>query len=527
MAPEVEDAHDEHDHQDDHDSHDYVVSNSAEESKGFTLGTSVAFDGGYFGVAVERFEREYGIPGHSHGGDEEINVTADLEQTRIQLKGEHNLNNDYVNTVRLSGGFTEYEHAEIELGVAGTIFENDSSELKVDVLHKPFADWNGAVSFHFKRSKVAAEGEEAFTPPSEEETLALSIMEEKHFGDVLLQVGARVERVKLQAENVLLPELETHAHHDEEEEDHGHDHEHDHDHGDDISVTRVFSADHDFTPVSLSAGLVWDFTPGYNLGLSVSRSERAPSASELLSFGPHIGTRSYEVGALFALHEHEDEMHIELTEEVIDLETANNIDLTLRKTQGDFGFIFNLFYNKVGNYYYQVNTGLFAESGHDHDHGDEHDEHTDELPVYLFRTDDVVLHGFELQAAWQINDSFKTTFFSDYVRARLQDGGDLPRTSPMRFGTTLSYEQNNISAQLDITRYQEQNRIAAEETETDGYTLVDFNVSYDLPILEQDIQLYLKGKNLTDTEARVHTSFLKDIAPRPGRSIAVGIQGFF
>ena len=79
-----------------------------------------------------------------------------------------------------------------------------------------------------------------------------------------------------------------------------------------------------------------------------------------------------------------------LSQTAIDLETANNIDLTFRKTQGDVGFVFNAFYNQVDNYYFQEETGLFAESGHDHDHGEEghgeegHDEHSDELPVYLF-----------------------------------------------------------------------------------------------------------------------------------------------
>ena len=78
-----------------------------------------------------------------------------------------------------------------------------------------------------------------------------------------------------------------------------------------------------------------------------------------------------------------------------------------------------------------------------------------------------------------------------------------------------------------ITRYQEQDRIAQQETTTDGYTLVDASISYDLSVLNQDLSLYLKGTNLTDTEARVHSSFLKNIAPRPGRSFAVGIRGYF
>ncbi|XOV78110.1 MAG: TonB-dependent receptor [Aestuariibacter sp.] len=539
VAPEAN--HEEHDQ---HDSHELVVENSAEESNGFTLGASYLFEKGYLGVAVEQFNREYGIPGHSHGGEEEEehgeeeSVFADLEQTRVQLLGEFNVDGDWLSQVNLRGGFTDYKHVEIEHGSVGTQFVNETQELKVDLLHTPFNHWKGGISLHYKISEVAAQGEEAFTPPSESETLALAVMEEKHFGNVLVQLGARIERVTLTADNVLLPELEAHDH-DEGEDDHDHDHDHNHDldHGPESSFIRVFSVDHEFTPVSLSAGLVWDFTPGYNIGLSVSRSERAPSASELFSFGPHIGTGSYEIGALFALHDEEDELHIGLSEETIDLETANNIDLTFRKTQGDVGFVFNAFYNRVDNYYYQTSTGLFAESAHDHgdedghDHGAEdehgHEEQEGELPVFIFKTDDVILHGFEAQVAWQATDSFKAALFSDYVRARLQDGGDLPRTPPLRFGTQFSYENENISAHLDITRYQEQDRISSQETETDGYTMIDASISYDLPLSGQDIAVYLKGNNLTDTEARVHSSFLKDIAPRPGRNIAVGIRGYF
>jgi iron complex outermembrane receptor protein len=519
----------------------YKVENSAEKSNGITVGSSYLFDNGYFGVSVEQFNREYGIPGHSHGVEEEEHndghadehneeesVYADLEQTRIQLQGEFNIQGDLISKVQLRGGYTDYEHVEIESGDIGTLFENETKELKLDLVHTQLFDWNGAVSLHYKNSNVAAAGEEAFTPPSESSTFALAVMEEKHFGDVLLQLGARIERVTLKSDNVLLPNIEFHGH-DESNEDV---HEDEHDHEEEEALTRVFSADHDFTPMSLSAGIVWDVTPDYNIGLSVSRSERAPSASELMSFGAHIGTGTYEVGALFALHEEGGSSHIGLTEQEIDLETANNIDLTFRKKQGDLGFIINAFYNQIDNYYYQTDTALFAEDGHDHDHGDEsndvsEDEHEGELPVFIFQTDDVILHGFEAQIAWQATDTFKATFFSDFVRARLKNGGNLPRNPPLRFGTQFSYENGSLSAHLDITRYQKQDRIASQETSTNGYTLVDASVSYDLSVLNHDVAIYLKGSNLTNTEARVHSSFLKDLAPRPGRSIALGIRGYF
>ncbi len=525
------------------------VVNSAEKSTGFTLGTSYIFDQGFIGVAVEQFDREYGIPGHTHGEEDahahddhdhsdqadaaEEQVFADLEQTRIQLLGEWNIEGDYLKQIKFQSGFTDYEHAEIEHGAVGTIFENETSEVKLDLLHAEYYQWKGGVSFHYKNSKVAAQGSEAFTPPSETETLAVAMMEERHFGDWLVQLGARIEKVTIEASDVLLPELDFHSHGDDHD-DHGHDdHSHD-DHGHDdhghdahAGTTRVFAVDHDFTPVSLSAGLVWDFTPGYNVGLSLSRTERAPSAPELLSFGPHIGTRTYEVGALFAVDS--DHNDIGLTNETIDLETANNIDLTLRKTEGNVGFILNAFYNEIDNYYYRANTNLFAEAAHDHggDDGHDHSEHVDELPIYIYTAEDVILSGFEAQLAWQITDEFKITTFSDYVKARLKDGGDLPRTPPLRVGSEFSYENEMISAHLDITRYQRQDNVADLETETAGYTLVDAFISWDLPLNNQDISVYLKGSNLTDTDARVHTSFLKNIAPRPGRNIVIGVRGQF
>ncbi|NOH57087.1 TonB-dependent receptor [Alteromonas sp. 07-89-2] len=512
----------------------HVVENSNEESNGFTLGTSYLFDQGYVGVAVERFEREYGVPGHSHGGD--TSVFADLEQTKYQLLGEYNFTSDFLQSVHFRAGYTDYEHAEVEGGLVGTTFSNETEELRVELLHKPMAGWRGGISLHYKGSDVFAQGEEAFTPPSEMEMFAIALMEERHFGDFLVQLGARAERVTLDASSVLLPELDAHDHGDEHEHEHD-DHDHDeqahdeHEH-EGSEFIRQFAVDQEFTPISLSAGVVYTINESYNVGVSLSRSERAPSASELLSFGPHIGTRTYEVGALFDLSE---EDTFVLSQTPIDLETANNIDLTFRKTQGDVGFVFNAFYNQVDNYYFQDETGLFAESGHDHAHDEEghgeeehsEDEHSDELPVYLFGSADAILHGFELQVAWQTTDNLKLDFFADYVKARLKDGGALPRTSPMRVGSHVAYTLDHIRADLDITYFAKQDDISTFETETDGYTLVDASITYDIPLGDIDLSVYLSGENLTDEEARVHTSFLKDIAPRPGRNFAFGVRGYF
>ncbi|WP_299080684.1 TonB-dependent receptor [uncultured Paraglaciecola sp.] len=533
----------------------FKVANSAEESNGFTLGTSYLFEQGYAGISVEQFNREYGVPGHAHGEEDEHDdhghnetaeheahsddVFADLEQTKIQLLSELVFADSFINGANFRAGFTDYKHAEIEAGEVGTTFENSTQEVRLELLHQPYAGFKGGLSFHYKNSEVAAQGNEAFTPPSDTEMIALAVMEERHFDKVLLQFGGRIERVTLKTDELILPMIAAHSQESEQEEDYdGHDTDDHSNHGsgnhsDEAQVPRIFSSAHKFTPISLSAGAVWDFAKDYNLGISISHSQRAPSASELLSFGPHIGTQTYEVGALFAVHHHDGEVEFELSDNPIDLETANNIDLTLRKTQGDIGFIFNVFYNQVDNYYYQTATGLLTSSEHNdddhdgHNHGAAEDEHIGELPVFIFQTDDVVLHGFEAQVAWQVSEEFNATVFSDLVRARLKDGGNLPRTSPIRFGTQFSYQTVDLSAHLDVTHYQSQDKVASFETATNGYTLVDVAVSYDLSLLNHQLAVYLKGHNLTDTEARVHTSFLKNLTPRPGRNFSLGIKGYF
>ena len=43
-------------------------------------------------------------------------------------------------------------------------------------------------------------------------------------------------------------------------------------------------------------GASYDVAPGVKLGVNLSRAERAPSAEELFSNGPHIATQAFEIG---------------------------------------------------------------------------------------------------------------------------------------------------------------------------------------------------------------------------------------
>jgi len=121
----------------------------------------------------------------------------------------------------------------------------------------------------------------------------------------------------------------------------------------------------------------------------------------------------------------------------------------------------------------------------------------------------------------------KTSFFTDYIKAELDDSGNLPRIPPMRFGGQINFQSDHYSAELSATRYFKQDNIAERETVTEGYTIVDANFNYYLEDIGNDFVIFAKANNLTNEEARVHTSFIKDVAPLPARGIEVGIRGSF
>ncbi|PKI13093.1 TonB-dependent receptor [Colwellia sp. 12G3] len=503
------------------------LENSASTSSGATLGSSYLLKDGFIGFSYGFMDREYGIPGHSHeeehidehsadDHDEEVGVYAKMQQDRWQVLGEYNFDQQFINKVATKFAYSDYQHQEIESGLVGTTFTNKSTEARIDLFHQDTSGWQGAWTVHYKSSDFKALGEEAFSPPSTSEMFAVAWLEEKHFGPVLLQLGARVEQVNLEADDSLIGFESSHQAQDVLPNDPSHTEHHE---------TLVSFDQQSFTPISASAGLVWDYQSGYNLGFSMALSQRAASSGELFSFGPHIGTNTFEVGAMFDVHQEGDEIHVELAEQAPSVETSLNIDITFRKFNGDFGYVISAFYNRINDYYYQQDTGLFFVE--DHGHADEA-ENEFGLPILVYQQDDVEMYGGEAEFIYQVSSGFKTSLIADYIRARLVNENDnLPRIPPMRVGAIINYQADKFDSELSVSHYFEQENIADLETNTDSYTMVDAHVNYYVDGFGDDLTLYLKGQNLTNEHARVHSSFLKEVAPLPGRNFSVGIRGSF
>ncbi|GIX34396.1 MAG: hypothetical protein KatS3mg126_0175 [Lysobacteraceae bacterium] len=155
----------------------------------------------------------------------------------------------------------------------------------------------------------------------------------------------------------------------------------------------------------------------------------------------------------------------------------------------------------------------------------------DGLPLRIWQQGDARFHGFEIEfnktlGEWD-SGRWELGLSADAVRARLEQGGDLPRIPAARIGGQLRWELGGWRARIGVMRHADQDRVASFERPSRGYTLVDAGLSYHFDVDTTGWEVFLEGSNLSDQEARPHTSLLKDLAPLPGRNLQFGVRAFF
>ena len=250
----------------------------------------------------------------------------------------------------------------------------------------------------------------------------------------------------------------------------------------------------DFTNVSGSAGVFFRPRRGLYFGLSVARNERAPTEVELFADGPHVATRAYEVG-----------------DPTFESEVATSIEAAAHYHRGRWTADLHLFAARYDGFIDVQPTGVIDPDS--------------ELEIFEYVQTDADFYGFEAEASyrfWEQGErSLSLEAAVDYVRGDT-DIGPPARIPPWSVTGRLVYESPRWGGKLEVRRVGEQDRITTYELPTDGYTLVNLSASF-RPFEDRGVIFFAEGRNLTDEEAREHASFLKDIAPMPGRGVRVGI----
>jgi iron complex outermembrane receptor protein len=84
-----------------------------------------------------------------------------------------------------------------------------------------------------------------------------------------------------------------------------------------------------------------------------------------------------------------------------------------------------------------------------------------------------------------------------------------------------------LSGNISLTHADRQKRISgANETDTGSHNLLNADISYTLAtrVGLGKPTLFLRGTNLLNDDVRRSTSFIKDVAPAPGRGAVMGVR---
>lgn len=245
---------------------------------------------------------------------------------------------------------------------------------------------------------------------------------------------------------------------------------------------------------SASGALTWDLTDDMALALSIARSQRAPTPQELYADGVHLATNTFESG-----------------DSGLKPETSHFIDLTLRGAIDELGFSISVYRNAVDDY-------IFAQTLDQHEN----------FRFIRYAQQDADFIGIDAKVVYAVTSQLDVSVYGDYVRGRLDGGaGYLPRIPAARAGVRLDAARKNLSTSVDYYHSFKQNDLAAFETETPGYDMLNVTVAYQLGGGRFDRQIYLRGTNLLDEAALNHASFIKDVAPLMGRNIVLGLRAGF
>lgn len=434
----------------------------------FGGGLSWVGEQGLLGLGLSSLRSDYGIPGEG--------ARIELEQMRQDLEGRLDEPLPGIEQARVRLGRNDYRHREIEPdGEVGTTFDNREVEGRLELLHGPLGPWRGLAGVQVQSRAFSALGEEAYVPAVDQHSVGLFVLEERAFGELRLEAGARLE----------------HAWNDPGQAGPAVDH----------------------TVYGLSAGLSLPLAPGWTVGANLGRAQRAPAIEELYSDGPHLATGAFEIGNP-ALGE----------------ETANSLDLGLRRDGPGWNLALNLYASLYQDFIYQQERDADGDGAPDrvNEEGEAPAPGEDTLLLLDTVQEEAWFHGLEFEAGAELLRGpaglLEGRLMLDYVRGRLTDGTNLPRITPLRVGGALAWRQGPWSASLSALRVTAQGENAPLETQTDGYTLLDLALERTLGSSSGLAVLTLRAENLLDEEARRHESFIKDSAPLPGRNFGLDLR---
>lgn len=442
-------------------------------------------------LAWSNFRSDFGLP-YLFGGDANDLFgfsTLALEQDRLDFRLRYLPDLPGLTEATFHFGFGDYEHSEsfngqgkdANLRFEDTLFDLQAWEARLDLAHEATEWLRGVVGFQLWSHQLSPSRLAGAPDPSsryanhfETSNLGFFLSEIATLGEFELNAAFRWETQKIE----------------------------------DLSFANFgFTREVDDTSFSAILGASWErevIGPFDRLQASLSTSfiERLPTETERFAFWTNPAIQRFLIGG-------------DLDGTALQNEGSVGIDLGLEAEMGEIDFSLNFFHYQIDRFtYLQDITGIGNQS-----------EYTQT---------DARFQGLEAQADWLLVESgdheLKLTLMGDWMRASdRRNDAPLPRIPPFRLGSRLAYTRGQLQAGLEVRHVFDQSRlqpsggIVQGELPTDGYTEINLDSSYQFDLNDTlSLTLFARIENLLDEDRRLHTSFLKDVAPLPGRNLSLG-----
>lgn len=444
-----------------------------------------SFGGGYYapkGWLSGTFTadiRRFGVPfagefhGHHEEGEEHLGEEHEHEEIDVDLRsrrysyriagGLRDLTNAFIRGVQYSLDYTDYRHKELEVHTehdeteVGTVFDNRTFSYRSLFEQQKHGRLTGRFGFEgFARDYLVEGEEQLITGKVKHNSFSVFALEEVDLERVKFQFGGRIENNRYSPENAELLERS-------------------------------------FTGFSGGAGINVPLWEGGSFVTNYTFSNRAPALEELYNFGPHVGTMTYEIG-----------------DQALRNETSNGLDISLRHSSGRFRFFGDVYYYDINDFVYLA--PLDAD-------GDGEIDVEDGLPVARYTQGDASYFGAELNADVQVNDFVAVFVGLDTVRAKLDNGLNIPRIPPARARVGLDLRYKDLSLRPEAVFSADQEKTYPLETRTAGYGIFNLAGSYAIGRAHHAHVFSFNAFNLTNRLYRNHTNFVKDLMPEIGRGI--------
>ncbi|KAB1232576.1 TonB-dependent receptor [Chryseobacterium viscerum] len=474
---------------------DGVIPNSHSESNSFYVGTSYIGKSFYAGGAYQNSYSYFGVPGyampkiptHTHGKPQQkieylpINIRS--LSHKAMFEAGYRFTHSPISSIKLNYMGVFSKNAELLDRFRANQFAVNQHNGRLEIAQQKLKFLTGTTGLEVQYKDMEGSGGQRYLPNNISREIGIFTMQHLDFNIIQLDLGYRNDHVQRRAEA---------------------DNKYVRSRG--LSGGKL--SDRDFTLHQFHSAAQWNiFKKGY-LKVQYNHSERAPEVNELYSGNNHFAILTEENG-----------------DDRLDKETANTVEIGGGLNLKNLRVSANWYHTSYKNYIYLAHTGLSREV----------------FLVKEWRSDDTEINGIEAEAAykadlgkigkWEIGgyyDLVRNISVADSSIRKWSDGDYMPNMPTSRFGFNLEGNIQNFSLNLSLDHYLKQKYLGKNinpELPMPAFSLLNVRLAYkDSSLGIGDLEYYIIGNNLLNSEARLQNSQLKFLSPLPGINISVGVK---